>query len=478
VDDLKRLSKRKLIRMIEERDRLLLRMSAQIERLEKRVAELERQLSLRGKTSATSSKPPSSDIVKPPKAKPKKGKKRKIGGQLGHERHMRKPFKPEDIDFTILYTPSGCPDCGGPLEDTDHEPRVVEQVEVIKRPLRVTRHEAPWQRCSCCATEVQSALPSDVVKAGLAGPRLTAIVAYLKGVCHASFSTVRKFLLNVLGVRIARSQLVKLIGKASAALDPAYAELLRSLPQQPYLNVDETGHKENGKKAWTWCFRAPGFSAFVIDVSRGSQVLKRVLGETFGGVLGADYFSAYRKYMKDGYVRVQFCMAHLIRDTRYLTTLTDKVTRNYGNRVLDRLKRLFKVLHRQDEMTEAGFERAIDRARTDLVRTAKRAPQRTEAQNLADRFRNHEDAYFEFLTTPGVQPTNNWAEQDIRHVVIDRKITQGTRGPAGRRWCERIWSTIASCAQQQKAVFPVLEEAIRAHFSNEAGPSLLPCAPS
>ena len=140
--------------------------------------------------------------------------------------------------------------------------------------------------------------------------------------------------------------------------------------------------------------------------------------------------------------------------------------------------RLFKVLHRQDEMTEAGFERAIDRARTDLVRTAKRAPQRTEAQNLADRFRNHEDAYFEFLTTPGVQPTNNWAEQDIRHVLIDRKITQGTRGPAGRRWCERIWSTIASCAQQQKAVFPVLEGAIRAHFRNEAGPSLLPCAPS
>ena len=65
---------------------------------------------------------------------------------------------------------------------------------------------------------------------------------------------------------------------------------------------------QDSKRHWTWCFRARRFTAFRIDPSRGSEVLRRVLGETFGGVLGCDYFSAYRKYMDEADAIVQFCM--------------------------------------------------------------------------------------------------------------------------------------------------------------------------
>ncbi len=41
----------------------------------------------------------------------------------------------------------------------------------------------------------------------------------MKGVCHASFATVRKFLRDVVGVKICRGQLAKLIGKVSESLD-------------------------------------------------------------------------------------------------------------------------------------------------------------------------------------------------------------------------------------------------------------------
>jgi transposase len=85
------------------------------ERLELRLAELERQLAaalariaeLEGnlaaarKDSSTSSKPPSSDIVKPPPAsngKPGRPRKRRVGGQPGHARHVRSPFPPEQVD--------------------------------------------------------------------------------------------------------------------------------------------------------------------------------------------------------------------------------------------------------------------------------------------------------------------------------------------------------------------------------------------
>lgn len=68
---------------------------------------------------------------------------------------------------------------------------------------------------------------------------------------------------------------------------------------------------------------------FKIDKSRGSEVLTEVLGKEFNGVLGCDYFSSYRKYMKDFNVTIQFCIAHLIRDIRFLISLPDVETRFY-----------------------------------------------------------------------------------------------------------------------------------------------------
>jgi len=300
----------------------------------------------------------------------------------------------------------------------------------------------------------------------------SALAAYLKGSCHASFSTIRKFLRDVVGVTLSRGYLRKLVGKASGALDGTYNELLEKLPLEAVLNVDETGHKENGEKFWTWCFRAQLFTLFRIDKSRGSEVLLNVLGTEFDGVVGCDYFSAYRKYMGDCDVRVQFCLAHLIRDVRFLTTLTDKVTKNYGERVLEKLRELFRVIHRRERMKQSTFEKKLEKAREQIVKTAKAAPPRSEAENLAKRFREHGDAYFEFITTPGVDPTNNIAERAIRFVVIDRKVTQGTRAPAGRRWNERIWTAIATCTQQGRSVFEFLYDSVVADFEGRPGPSL------
>ncbi|MCP4548686.1 MAG: IS66 family transposase, partial [bacterium] len=362
----------------------------------------------------------------------------------------------------------------GRVKRAKDEPRVVQQVEVVKSPVRIEEHRGLAYYCRRCDKIHYAPLPPNVRKGGLLGPRLTALVAYLKCACHASFSTIRKFLRDVMKVTISRGQLTKVIRKVSRALGGAYEELRDRLSVEPRLNVDETGHKENGQRFWTWCFRAEMYTLFKIDPSRGSDVLLDVLGQEFNGVLGCDYFSAYRKYMKDFSVHVQFCLAHLIRDVKFLTTLSDRVTKNYGERVLDGLRRLFRVIHRRDEMTDARFDKAIEKARVDLVTTAKRAPPRSEAQNLAERFRKHGDAYFRFITTPGVEPTNNLAEQAIRFVVIDRQITQGTRSETGRQWCERIWTVVATCAQQGRSVLEYIENAIHAYFNSQPTPSLLP----
>ena len=97
-----------------------------------------------------------------------------------------------------------------------------------------------------------------------------------------------------------------------------------------------------------------------------------------------------------------------------------------------------------------------------------------EAENLADRLAWHGDCYFRFITDPDIEPTNNVAEQAIRFVTIHRRMTQGTRGATGQRWCERLWTVVATCAQQGRSVFEFLRSAVEAHFRGGPAPSLLP----
>ena len=148
---------------------------------------------------ANSSKPPSSDIVKPPK--PKSARSRKRGAQPGHAAHLRPPFDPGQIDAVQEYRLPCCPDCGGDLDACAAAPRVVPQVELVERPIHVTEHRGQPGWCPNCRVTHYAPIPEPVRAAGLVGPHLTTLVAYLKGACHCSFSTVRKFLRDVVGVR-------------------------------------------------------------------------------------------------------------------------------------------------------------------------------------------------------------------------------------------------------------------------------------
>jgi transposase len=440
-----------------------------------RIAALEAELAQARKNSSNSSKPPSSDIVKPPKPPRKDGKKRKRGAQPGHEQNLRSPFPPEAIDNVVSYVLDCCPNCGGALRPFARPDTVLQQVEIQQNPTIVSEHRALACWCPHCQKLHCARLPDALVRAGLFGPRLTALVAFMKGVCHASFSTIRKFLRDVVGVEISRGYLAKVIAKVSESLAQAYADLFERLPGEPVLNIDETGHKENREKFWTWCFRAARYTLFRIDKSRSSKVLIDVLGTEFNGVLGCDYFSAYRKYMGDFGVLVQFCMAHLIRDVKFLLTLPGQGERAYGRRVQEALRALFAVIHRRQKMTRTAFRQALEAAREQvLLAGTTNVPDTKHARNLAKRFRVHGAAYFRFITTPGIEPTNNLAEQAMRFVVIDRRITQGTRSEKGRRWCERIWTVIATCAQQGRSVFQFLFESVQAHLSGVAPPSLVP----
>ncbi len=453
-------------------------LRAQLAALQATVEQLQRRLAAARKDSSTSSKPPSSDIVKPPKPPPPPGQeRRRPGGQPGHPIHQREPFPREMLaSIPTDYLLDACPSCGGHLLLTDDaEPFVVQRVEIAAVPPEIHEHRSHPGWCPRCRKGCYAPLPLPIERGGLAGPRLTTVIAYLKGVGHASYSTIRKFVRDVIGLTICRGQLCKIIGKVSRALERPYEGSLHDLPGQAVLNVDETGHKQDGQRHWTWCFRAGLYTLFKIDPTRSGDVLIEVLGEEFDGVLGCDYFSAYRRYHREFGAVLQFCLAHLIRDVKYLTTLPDARDRAYGGALREALRDLFAVIHRREEWTERESRRRLEEARDEVLsRGAHDGPATRAGGNLAKRLQAHGESYFRFITEPGIGPTNNLAEQAIRFVVIDRRITQGTRSERGDRWCERIWTVMATCHQQGRSVFAYLEAAVTAWFHGEEAPTLLP----
>ena len=160
--------------------------------LEARVAELEaaqtalrtenqhlkEQLAAAQKTSRTSSKPPSSDLIKPPAQRRQKGRRR-LGGQPGHPPHRRPVFAPEQIDVFQPHRLSHCPVNPAhrliPVEGRSH---TLQQVELVDHPFVITEHVAYGYWCEDCHQYHDAPFPEPVRQAGLFGPRLTSLVCF------------------------------------------------------------------------------------------------------------------------------------------------------------------------------------------------------------------------------------------------------------------------------------------------------------
>ena len=429
------------------------------------------ELAAARKNSRNSSKPPSSDIVKPP---PSGGKgKRRIGGQPGHEPHFRIVFTPEQLDEAHVFNPSSmlCSRCGGELRATPVADQVRQQIDLCPDPLIRREYRAPAYRCASCGTFHREKLPERIAKADFVGDSLAAALAFLNGKGHASYSALAAFMRDVCGERLSRGQIAKTFRRVSAAIETPYNEALARLPDEPVLNIDETGHREKGKRFWTWVFRARDFTVFHIDKTRAADVLDRVLGPAYQGIIGCDYFSAYHKYIKDNDGTAQFCLAHLVRELRFLAEHANPETKGYAIRSLASIRRLFRIHHRLLENPDGDRSKLV-KAGERLRRTIVRAPPERKAENIAKRFLDNGDAYLRFIANPKIEPTNNRAEQAIRQVVIDRAASQGTRGANGREYKERMWTVLATCAMRAASAYNFIRNALNAASNNNDAPSL------
>ena len=137
--------------------------------LEAELARLSEQLAAALKNSSTSSKPPSSDIVKPKSAPTSDGQPRRIGGQPGHPLQTRDLFPDEQVTSFHSHQLDACPDCGGAVRPAGGE-RIVQQVDVVRTPLTIEEHIQPRFWCEHCQKSCLAPLPSGIERGGLVAP--------------------------------------------------------------------------------------------------------------------------------------------------------------------------------------------------------------------------------------------------------------------------------------------------------------------
>jgi len=440
--------------------------------LKEKIARLER-------TSQSSSKPPSSDSVGDRKEKSKgsrKSGKRKPGGQPGHPGTNRRLLPPDEVDVTIPCYATECLSCPHfqqcCKQPIGQQPASRWQVTEIPSVKPTVSEYQLYTLSGRCGKVHPATLPPEVARSNF-GPRLTAMIAYFTAVLHQPRRVVQDCFQTVFGTTLALGSTQNLLAQTSQALAPIDKALKDALPQQPVIDADESGWYGR----WVWVFVTSVFVYFHIDGSRGSAVLKSVLGQIYKGILCVDRYGAYTKYHKG---LMQLCWAHLKRDIRAIKELGKSLCSQQASAFARRMeywrKKLMKLWYRYKTGT-------IQRKRLILLSKPIRlgmekcllsfcdSPDHS-VRSLARRLHKLRAHLFTFLFHEGVEPTNNSSERTIRVAVLWRKICFGNRSDAGAIVSARLLTVTRTCWLQKRNALEFLVEAITAYRKGIPAPLL------
>ena len=441
-------------------------------------------------SSANSSRPPSSDgpfkggplpglggalagqaaseptAVPKPRAPTLSAAPRKAGKQPGAKGTWRcEALTPER---TQNHYPERCAGCGAALElwfaQKGQSGHYVLDLERLTSGIKVACVLHRYHAITCpCGTETAARPGTGEVsrsegrkrqlcpsEAGLVGPALTTFIAALSVRYRLSRTKIAELLSTWFDVRLSVGSIDRCIREAGLACEPMVEGLLADLRASGVVNADETPWPQRGKLRWLWVALSPTTAIYRI-ASRHAETIRDLIGEAFLGFLVSDGYAAYRDHP-----RRQRCLAHLIRKG---VALADGFNYN-GARFGEWLVREMRGL------IHAVSEKAGARILNPILARLKRACQlnkdaeTVKARALAREVLADWDAVTAFITNHNLSPTNNDAETALRHAVIARRISYGTRTDEGSRAYAAILSIAETRRRRKIDPWTIVEHAI------------------
>ncbi len=443
--------------LVQERDTL----RAENDQLRQRVCELERS----GKRQATPFR------RKQTKAHPKRPGRRSGQGVFTH----RPPPPPEEIHQTQESRLSGCPHCGGEVQDvTAHE-----HFEVDIPPVQpvVTRYVTERGYCPCCRLQVTSHHPDQISQAtGAAGvvfgPRAKALAADLKHRLGLSYAKIADLMHEAFGLTSNRSTWSQADQRLAQRARPVYDALLDLLRQSATVHVDETGWRIGTLSAWLWVFTNQDVTVYTIRKSRGHEVVVEIMGRSFPGVLVSDCFTAYDHSALAAWLK-QKCLAHLLKDLSQLESEKTRGAVRFARQTSQLLREALALDKHKETLSPSEYTRQcadLEKRLDHLIHQDRRFTD-PDNRRLANRLRKHRPHLLRFLYSEGLEATNNQAERMVRPAVITRKTGGCNRTDDGAE-AHAILSSLLVTAKQ-KAI-PVIDLLIEIQRTGQPLPALFP----
>lgn len=395
------------------------------------------------------------------KKKPKKSG-RKPGDDYGNKGH-RPPPPPEKIDETYeAPLPDACPDCGGPVEETDVQQQY--QVEIPRHPIhRQFNVHIGW--CDCCQQRLQGRhrlQTSDALGAAASqlGPDAQAAAVELNKNAGLSQGKVSTVFWNLFGIKLTRGGVAHVILRAGRRCQPIYQAICRSVRRSAWVVPDETGWRVGGLLAWLHGFVSRRATAYIIDPTRSHEPAERLLGLDYAGTMIHDGWSPYDRFVD---ARHQQCNQHILRRCDEILATATRAAVRFPRRIAALLRQALALRDRYAAGAVSEHGLAVARGRLQQAFEDAVYPPKTNALNerLAQHLWNHRHEFFTFLDIPGLDATNWRAEQAMRFGVILRKVWGGNRTWAGAQAQAVLMSIWRTCWQRSVCTIDFLSEHLR-----------------
>jgi hypothetical protein len=313
------------------------------------------------------------------------------------------------------------------------------QEDIVLHPLTVvTRYLHEEAYCARCKRSVVEAAEDEIPHAPI-GPVAKSAAIYLRYRIGMTYRKVREVFRDLFGLEFVPASAVGFDRQAAVKGAAIYEDLREKIKASAVIHADETSWRNDGTGHFAWYAGNTDLAFFQIDRHRSTEVAQSILGSNFEGTLVADRYAAYNGVHAKAR---QACLGHLIRRAKEITQellLMDSASRDGKAEAFcaDISTFFSKACAVGQELLSGSLQwkqapriekRFVSELKKLCASTLGYKPAETLRASLIGKDHKH---LFTFLRYPGVQPTNNQAEQSIRFLVIFRKIMFGTRSESG-----------------------------------------------
>ena len=404
-------------------------------------------------------------------------------GALGVGRTQKLPISAEQT-----HAPDHCTICGVPLDESVPSRPYTGRYEIdLQAPdsgmsgivLTNTKHiylecECPdcghWNRAQPGRAEAQEEWAVELTEWHLAGPMLVSFIVFLTTRMRLSRASTQELLSVWLGLDLSVGVINQCVHEAGRAVEPVVQEqIIPAVRAAEVVHADETSWSEHGALKWLWVFTCATASFFFVG-SRQYWIVAHILGSMFDNWLMSDGYGAYRDF--DRRLR---CLTHIVRKAKGLVESLDRRAQGFGQEVLDLLYAIMEsVQQARDGPPNAPLRQLYEQKLAELFKSCvfHATCGHGKTQELARELLNDWDTFWVVLDHPELPLTNNEAERALRHWVIARLISHGTRTSQGSRVFAYLASVIDTCRKRATNPWIYLAEVIKQRRKELPAPAL------